>query len=181
MINGKPWFAFFSHTGTEILHLHQNLGITPDCIVTNKPPGDRRINPDLLDLKTQFKYTSSKPSATEYDSLLSECGHECFCTLHGWMRIIPKEICNDYEMYNLHPGLITTYPELKGKDPQVRANNHELYERVGVVVHRVEPGVDEGEILIERSIKHPQQDPTDDLKVVALHAWIQFFEENILS
>jgi folate-dependent phosphoribosylglycinamide formyltransferase PurN len=180
MINGRPWFAFFSQTGTEILDIHNNLGVTPDCVVTNRPPGDVAINPGVLDLKTQFKYTGSKPSATEYNSLLSECDYECFCTLHGWMRIIPEEICNDFEMYNLHPGLITTYPELKGKDPQIRSKDHELYEHVGVVIHRVSPGVDEGEVLIERSIKHPQQDPTDALKSVALHAWSQFFRDFIL-
>ena len=67
-------------------------------------------------------------------------------TLHGWLRIMPPEICNRYEIYNGHPGLITKYPELKGKDPQMRAWEGD-YEFCGSVLHRVTEGVDEGEII----------------------------------
>ena len=40
-------------------------------------------------------------------------------TLHGYLRIIPENICKQCKhIYNGHPGLINMYPELKGKDPQ---------------------------------------------------------------
>ena len=48
-------------------------------------------------------------------------------TLNGWLRIVPPDKCAKYNIYNGHPGLITKYPELKGKDPQQRMweNIHE--------------------------------------------------------
>ena len=63
---------------------------------------------------------------------------------------MPPEICNKYEIYNGHPGLITKYPELKGKDPQMRAWEGD-YEFCGSVLHRVTEGVDEGEIISSAS------------------------------
>lgn len=179
MIAGKPWFAFFSHTGSEIAGIVRDNNIKPDCIVTNKSPGDPQINPDVLKIQTQFKYTGKHPSVSDYDTLLSECGLDCFCTLHGWMKIIPEAICNDYEIYNLHPGLITRYPELKGKDPQARAHDSDKYSDVGVVIHQVIPAVDEGDILIELSEPHPGGDPTCCLKDLARLAWNQFFQQRI--
>jgi folate-dependent phosphoribosylglycinamide formyltransferase PurN len=46
---------------------------------------------------------------------------DAIVTLHGWLRVIPAYVCERSRIYNGHPGLITKYPELKGKDPQVRA------------------------------------------------------------
>lgn len=181
MLNGKKWFAFFSHTGSEIVMLAENLGIVPDVIVTNNSPGDTSINNRLLKFNTQFKYTTKSPEASDYDAILSECDDECIVTLHGWMRIIPKEICRDYEIYNLHPGLITKYPELKGKDPQAKATRLG-HDRVGVVIHRVTEHVDEGEILAESSAMNPCTGSLDIyLHGMAQHAWLEFFNHVLLK
>ena len=48
MIKDKHWYAFFSHTGSEIANISKRLGIAPSCIITNKTPGDKNINKDLL-------------------------------------------------------------------------------------------------------------------------------------
>ena len=61
------------------------------------------------------------------------------------------ELHNRFEIYNGHPGLITQYPELKGKDPQQKAFDLGL-ESSGCVIHRVTEGVDEGEILRSRKV-----------------------------
>ena len=45
---GKPWVAFFSQTGSEIVDIIDRLGIHPDIIVTNYRPNDTRdINKKL--------------------------------------------------------------------------------------------------------------------------------------
>lgn len=175
MINNKKWFAFFSHTGSEIVEIHKRTGHTPDCVVTNRSPGDQLINTELLHLPTQIKYLNNRPDTNDYLSILEDCDNTCLCTLHGWMRIMPKQVCDNYEMYNLHPGLISRYPELKGKDPQRRVC-HETHDHVGVVVHRVNEGVDEGEILLEVSCRNTGWRTDQTLRSLALDAWLTFFD-----
>ena len=113
----KRWVAFFSHTGTEIYNLSNRLKRVPDRIVVNKSPGDETINEDLLWLinsnNIDLVYTKNRPDAEDYDRLIKD--HDSVVTLHGWMRIVPAVICGSYKIYNLHPGLITKYPELKGE------------------------------------------------------------------
>ena len=60
---------------------------------------------------------------------------------------LPK-ICKKYNIYNGHPGLITVYPELKGKDPQIKAFKAK-HEVMGCVLHKVTAGVDEGKVIAE--------------------------------
>ena len=96
------------------------------------------------------------------------------------MRIIPKNICNEYNIYNLHPGLITKYPQLKGADPQARVaaeQDESIYKRVGCVIHKVTPGVDEGEILASVStanVYSGEKMLTSQLHNMALDLWVDF-------
>ena len=69
-------------------------------------------------------------------------------TLHGWLRIVPPYVCERSKIYNGHPGLITKYPELKGKDPQEKAFKLK-HKTIGCVLHKVSAGVDEGKIVME--------------------------------
>lgn len=172
MIKDKEWYAFFSHTGEEIYNIYKAIGILPDKIITNQPPDSKSISKKLLKLKTEIIYISSKPTAQDYERLLHRCD-DCICTLHGWMRIIPPKICKDYKFYNLHPGLITVYPELKGKDPQARVC-HETHDWIGCVIHKVTRGVDEGPILMTCKVRNHfsgEQQITDRLKEMALSMW----------
>lgn len=142
----RPWITFFSQTGAEIADLSEKLGRWPDLIITNKRPEhlrtiDSRIPKDIL------RWTSNKPELYEYIWLLQEY-KSAIISLHGWLRVMPPEVCNIFEIYNGHPGLITEYPELKGKDPQVRAFEGK-YPVAGAVVHKVVAGVDEGEVIAE--------------------------------
>ena len=57
-------------------------------------------------------------------------------------------MCTTYNIYNLHPGLITKYPQLKGFNPQERAFKENL-DTSGAVIHKVTPQLDSGEILAE--------------------------------
>jgi folate-dependent phosphoribosylglycinamide formyltransferase PurN len=149
----RPWITFFSQTGTEIHNLSNELGIYPDLIVTNKLDL-KDINKGLLHTtqfreqklnKTILTFLPSKPVTSNYIKILNNFKNPLI-TLHGYLRIIPKEICEQYEIYNLHPGLINKYPSLKGFNPQERAFTSG-YKEAGCVIHKVTPGVDEGEIV----------------------------------
>ena len=110
----RPWIAFFSQTGSEIVNISKALEREPDLIVTNERPDHlRKINEGI-----ELCYVlPNKPTLADYEGVLSAYENPLI-TLHGWLRIVPEEIASEYEIYNGHPGLITLYPELKGKDPQ---------------------------------------------------------------
>jgi folate-dependent phosphoribosylglycinamide formyltransferase PurN len=154
----RPWITFFSQTGTEVYDLSNALSIYPDCIVTNKQ--DHKTTNNGLRMVTEFRSQKlnkniwiqlpQKPTVEDYENALNRFKNPVI-TLHGFLRIIPKEICEKYEMYNLHPGLIDKFPALKGFNPQERAFT-EGYKLAGCVIHRVIPGVDEGEILMSQGV-----------------------------
>ena len=168
--------ALFSQTGSEIGNL-KDKGIIPDSIFFDQVDDtkiDKRIN--------SCKSTRRLPRKDVKDvQVLRDCFGDpstCIITLHGWLNIVPKEICDEYQIYNGHPGLITDYPELKGKDPQVRAFNGN-YPYIGSVIHRVTPGVDEGQVIMSIST-HNNNDTTIDqvfakLKTISLALWVDFF------
>jgi folate-dependent phosphoribosylglycinamide formyltransferase PurN len=148
-------------------------------IISNRRPADvRTISPALP--KDRLYFTSNKPEAYEYLHYLRQSKNP-IVTLHGWLRVLPEEICNSYEVYNGHPGLITKYPELKGKDPQMRAFEGG-YDTGGSVIHKVTPGVDEGEILMEREIGIRLLDLDGlfrTLHKTSVNMWIEFLKERL--
>lgn len=176
ILNNKRWMAFFSHTGNEINNISKKIGRYPDRVVTNNKPGSN-INTELVNRLTKdIVYTSNRPTVEDYSRIILE---DCVITLHGWMRIVPKEICTENEMYNLHPGLITRYPELKGADPQKRVAESitKEYNFIGCVIHKVTPGVDEGEVLAEISTRNHysgEDDVTRKLHSMATDLWVEF-------
>lgn len=174
------WFAFFSQTGSEIVALSKSLGKAPDAIITNNHETEIKFHPEIRKLGAVIM--SGKHDLL-MDYLRAQTLHkpeEVLITLHGYLRILPEDICNKYTIYNGHPGAIDLYPELKGKDPQERAHKGD-YRIVGSVVHKVTPGVDEGEIV--KSVHYTNRAETLDemyglLKQTSLESWLWFFKEN---
>jgi phosphoribosylglycinamide formyltransferase-1 len=139
----RTHIALFSQTGTEIVNISKELGRLPDVIITNERPEDKRqIH---LELKDKVLGLPNTPSTEDYEAVFSRYENPLI-TLHGWLRIIPPEICQKYEILNGHPGDIVTFPELKGKDPQKRAYELGL-KYSGAVIHKVTPEVDDGEVI----------------------------------
>jgi phosphoribosylglycinamide formyltransferase-1 len=100
-------------------------------------------------------------------------------TLHGWLRIMPPSICNQFEIYNGHPGLITRYPELKGKDPQQKAFDLGL-ETSGCVIHEVTEGVDEGRILRSREVSIRELEIEQLFHIlhqISISLWVDFLKD----
>jgi len=145
----QKWVAFFSQTGSEIISLIKK-GYKPDLIVTD--------NKESYDLRKEFfKYSNIEfwyrplPKSTNYKVLYyDEILHrDDVITLHGWLNIVPAETCMTYTIYNGHPGHIVDYPELKGKDPQVRAfADIDKFKVIGSVIHRVTEEIDGGEVVV---------------------------------
>ena len=135
----RPWVTLFSQTGAEIADISESLGRWPDLIITNKRPNHLRTIDSRI---VEYGYTElpNIPTLEDIENVLKD---NAIITLHGWLRIMPPDICE-----NGHPGLITKYPELKGKDPQVRAFEGK-YPIAGAVIHKVVAGVDEGKVILE--------------------------------
>lgn len=173
----QQWIAFFSQTGAEIADISENIGRWPDRIITNERPDNlRTIDPRIV--KQGFFVFSNKPSLEEYVDLLSYFP-EAIVTLHGWLRIMPPEICERHNIFNGHPGLITEYPELKGKDPQIRAFEGK-YPVAGAVLHKVIAGVDEGKVLAEErfnTFNISLEELFDVLKDRSLFMWTKFLKK----
>jgi folate-dependent phosphoribosylglycinamide formyltransferase PurN len=177
----KPWIVFFSQTGAEIAELSERLGIWPSRIITNKRPEElRTIDPRIIE--NGYLEVSNKPTEKELENIL-QYFNDPIITLHGWLRVMPPELCEKYNIFNGHPGLITDYPDLKGKDPQVRTwegIKKEMYPTAGCVIHRVTAGVDEGKVLsFERFNTHSVTDLDDlfnALRDRSLYLWINLLK-----
>lgn len=168
------WVALFSQSGRELISLYEKFGYAPEVILTNSRKADAGI----------FKLPG-KLIAHTHASLMDDLAKLInttapVVTLHGYLRILPPDITAHPLIYNGHPGLITKYPNLKGKDPQetVWMNLHQ-YDEMGAVVHKVTNEVDGGEILVAKSIP-VVQDLTKEqvyaaLKMAQQEAWMEFF------
>ena len=175
----KPWITFFSQTGSEIVEISKSLKRWPDLIITNKRPDHlRTINPDL---EEKVVYVENRPSTEELEEILSKYDNPII-TLHGWLRVMPASICEKYNIFNGHPGLITEYPELKGKDPQIRAFEGK-YPIMGCVLHKVTAGVDEGRIIAEERFNAFDITEEEMWKVTrdrSLYLWCQFLKNLVV-
>ncbi len=184
------WKALFSQSGSEILEVSTRVGRFPDAIITNKPLEDMdRINPKLLELAfDRFIFISQKPSVEEYKESIRRAD---MVTLHGFLRILPSQICGRYRIFNGHPGLITKFPALKGKDPQKKVWDNYAntpYKLHGHVIHEVIPEVDAGKVVSEKQF-YSENIYTDfnnlDSYIARLHSlaienWVEFIKKRII-
>ena len=178
------WVPFFSQTGSEIYAICENLNIEPLYIVTNSRPEHKRtINDKLLNkFGHKIVYLSNYPTEEEYSGLLRE--NTPLITLHGWLRIIPKRICQYHTVINGHPAPIHIYPELKGKDKQEDQFIYkDIYPEIGSVIHRVVPELDEGEIILYNNVPNTLKsidDAYDKLHIMSYNLWCTFFKVYLL-
>lgn len=169
------WITFFSQTGSEIVDLTSWLNRKPNLIVFN----GSEIPEKIKKLNVPIKQLSKKPTIEEYKSVLPD--EDFVATFHGWLRIVPPEICKHYKgkLFNGHPGLITIYPELKGKDPQIRAFQG-MYPVVGSIVHELTEELDGGAVLVQESVSVMYPTSLDSiyslLRETSLKSWLKFFQ-----
>jgi len=177
------WISFFSQTGSEIIDLSIKLGFSPDIVITNK------ADIENLEIYKLYKFKiyklSKNPKVEEYLDLFCKLQIEqnkSIITLHGYLKIIPKKLVENYNIFNLHPGLINLYPQLKGIHPQKKAMKlkHPI---IGCVIHKVTEKVDDGEILLFNSEKKQlnEKDTFYVLKKLSLELWLDFFKKNVFK
>jgi folate-dependent phosphoribosylglycinamide formyltransferase PurN len=175
------WIALFSQTGSEIADLSEALNRSPDFVITN-------ANTDNVDPRVDISFRVNKDEAKTLDILedIEFDIDKTLITLNGWLRIVPPDKCSKYNIYNGHPGLITKYPELKGKDPQQRAwDDLHKYNVVGSVVHEVVEEVDAGEIVeLEATFSDSLltlDNTYNALKGTSFRAWYRFLKERLYN
>ena len=178
----KEWYAFFSQTGKELAKIIQLTGKEPTKIVTNLSVEQvkEKVNPWLYEnYKHKLMYLPNRPTVHDYINAIGYHPEDKLLTMHGWLRILPPTICFKYKAFNGHPGLITKYPELRGKDPQIKAYMGN-YISGGCVIHEITPELDEGPICLSEEVL------LDDLSLdetflilyqTSLNLWIEFFKE----
>ena len=183
----RYWVAMFSRTGYELSQIIKKVEVIPDKIILNKSTDSlSTVCSEIKNLidqhSTESLFTSKNPDIDTYRNMfLNDSDKPLIVTLHGWMKIIPPEICNEYEIYNGHPGLITKYPELKGKDPQNRAFSLK-HDEIGTVIHKVTPEVDSGEILGIASIDNTyktEEALSDTIREMSILLWSDFLREKL--
>ncbi len=173
------WVGFYSQTGSEIVALCKELGIKPKVVVTNNLDNTSQDNYRFFrDNNITITQLPFNPGADDYLLAHNNCQ---IITLHGWLRIVPPYPCKLWRgrLFNGHPGLITKYPELKGKDPQKRAFENN-YTTIGSVIHEVTDKVDDGKIIIEKKIDLSEQVSVEIfynyLRHTSLESWKEFFK-----
>lgn len=182
MQNNKKWVTFFSMTGSEIYNISKKLNRVPDIIITNKSKDKiLEINPNLFDeYFDRFVWLPKKPTVEEYKQIIPK---DAIVTLHGWLRIIPPEICDMYEIYNLHPAPIHLegFEKYKGKDPQVRIFEDKA-KYSGNVIHKCIAELDAGEILAKNEFDITGFDLDMVFKLThskATELWCSFLENRV--
>ena len=180
------WNALFSQSGSEIYEISQQIGMLPHIIITNKSVDKiDTINPKLLEVAfDRIIFLPRTPTVEEYYTAFKPPGG--LITLHGFLRILPPEVCFRYSIYNGHPGLITRYPELKGKDPQAKVwYSNTTYMYHGHVIHKVVAEVDAGDVSSAAYFKSEdikkEHDGFDDyvehLHNVSIKNWVAFLKK----
>lgn len=175
------WIAFFSQTGSEIVELSKNLGRKPDLIVTNNFEEKIKFHPGVRELGVTIQSARHDMLMNYFRQQIVMKREDTLITLHGYLRILPADICEMYEIYNGHPGAIDLYPELKGKDPQEKVwSNNSLYPIIGSVVHECTAELDAGSIVKAVHFKnrsYTRDDLYSTLKMASLSAWTFFLRE----
>ena len=169
-----PWIALFSQTGSELKAICDYFNVWPTDIITNNFNEDQWSHNIPVD-KVTVMNTEAIHNSLRFTK------QRCFVTLHGYLKIIPKDIVTMHNIFNGHPAAIHLYPELKGKDPQEKTWGKN-YSNIGSVIHRVTEGVDEGEVVYSVMVDNnctSKEDLYSTLKKCSLQSWIEFLPEYV--
>ena len=187
------WVAFYSQTGSEIVNVSKAIDRWPDLVVTNKQD-DKTTHVELVQRvrqgDTKLVTLPAWPKEIDYLKAADKLGfsilrdewmNEALITLHGYLRILPPDFTKSSTIYNGHPGAIHIHPELKGINPQKKAWK-ENHIRVGCVIHKVTPELDDGPIVEKCLINNNFEtfiDFLDALHVASSELWINFLNERL--
>jgi|SRR5690606_5113377 len=171
------WLACISQTGRELMEICLKNKILPRYVLTNNR---FKIDSTVFDFLIEHCISIIPTTFNDIDYDHLESLKFDLITLHGFLKIIPSDFCNSQFIINGHPGLITRYPELKGKDPQIRGYEGQ-YPYIGSVIHKVIPEVDAGEVLYQVEVKRDFEwtlaDFYMELRKASFQTWEMFFKD----
>ena len=178
----KNWIALFSQSGSEIFDISEKIGIKPNLVITNRRPDHLRVIDDRVNSHIMHE-TANYPLDQTLQSIFKQYSEdsELIITLHGWLRIMPPAISENFEIYNGHLGLITKYPELKVKDPQHKVIFGE-YDTMGCVIHEVTAGIDEGKVLSSKEVSRKGLVGKDIFRILSntsQELWVDFLKNKL--
>lgn len=174
MINTK-WIALFSQTGSELQEICKRINKWPDVVITNA----KQVDFDKWQ-ETKIIHISPGNLKSSFYKGIFDMHHykdvdDVVVTLHGWLKIIPDDVCEQYRIYNGHPGDIVKFPQLKGKDPQKKAFELKL-PYSGCIIHRCTKELDGGPIIAREEVNIMNCKSTDDvvnkLRKTSIDMWI---------
>ena len=172
----RPWIALFSQSGSELKRICDHFNVWPTDIITNNTNEDQWAHNIPVDKVTIMNFNAIHNG-------LRFTKQRCFVTLHGYLKIIPKDIVSMHDIYNGHPAAIHLYPELKGKDPQEKTwEGNAKYHTIGSVIHKVTEGVDEGQVVHSVTADNTcitKEELYNRLRDYSFHSWVEFLPEYI--
>jgi folate-dependent phosphoribosylglycinamide formyltransferase PurN len=175
------WIVFFSQTGSEIVELSKSIKRKPDLIVTNNFEEKIKFHPGIRDLGVTIMSAKHDILVNYFRNQTVYNVSQTLISLHGYLRVLPADICEKYEIYNGHPGAIDIYPELKGKNPQLKVwQENNKYTIIGSVVHRCTAELDGGKVLKAvhlRNRNRTLEELFTSLRMTSLSAWKFFLKE----
>ena len=182
----KKWALFFSGRGSNleaVLDKYHKTWVEPPLVITNNPKAlglkvaeSFGLTPIVLNFKktqkdnNQLKISNSHESPQEgpyvlLQNLLEQEKVERIFLL-GFLKILPADFLKPWQgrIFNLHPSLLPKYPGLKSIE-RAYAEKQDI----GVTIHQVTAGVDEGQILVQKLVlKAKDYDPLSLDEVKAL-------------
>jgi len=159
---------FASHNGSvfeSIYKYTQNSNHSIELIITNNNDANilskakqHNINAHIVNNKTDENPTQ------KIVKLLKQ--NQCnLVILAGYMKMIPKQLTDNYTIINSHPALLPNY----GGKGMYGRNVHEAViknkEKIsGVTIHYVNEVYDDGEIILQKSIKLSENETVESLE-----------------
>lgn len=147
------WALFFSGRGSNleaILKTYCKTWSYPPVLVSDNPKSkgikvaeSYGLTTHILKKPIDYKLLSTFLKEQKVDHIF----------LLGYLKIIPASFLSDWtnNIFNLHPSLLPAYPGLQSIE---RA--YEEKKAIGITIHRVTEGVDQGQILMQQKIFEDQ-------------------------
>ncbi len=148
------WALFFSGKGSNLQAVLQKFSLSwseAPILVTNNPKAGGLevakqfgLQPLILD----FKRKSSDQIYSKLHEQLTQAQVQKIFLL-GYLKILPSSFIDPWQdrIFNLHPSLLPKYPGLKSIERAFAAKQD-----IGVSIHRVTSGVDEGQVLMQKCV-----------------------------
>ncbi len=149
----NQWALFFSGRGSNlqaILKTYSKTWVHPPILVTDNAKSKGIEIGKSFGLETHLL---KKPiDYKELSDFLKDLKVQHIFLL-GFLKIIPASFLSDWSknIFNLHPSLLPAYPGLKSIE---RAYTDK--KAIGITIHRVNEGVDQGQILMQEKIFEAQ-------------------------